>query len=240
LNFSTGPSGVICLLGPNGCGKTTLLKCIAGLLKLQSGEILVHGKNLASLKRSAIASTIGYIPQDHAYSFAYSVFDMVLMGRAPHLGTFASPSKEDYAIAADCLDRIGIAHLRDKRFTEISGGEKQMVLIARVLAQRPHIMLLDEPTSHLDFRNQTLILRMISKLADEGLSVIMTSHVPNHAITYASHVSLMHHGRLAVTGKPDDVITEKNLREIYNVEVRVFEVSDPVTGDRLKFCEPLK
>jgi len=115
-----------------------------------------------------------------------------------------------------------------------------MVLIARVLAQRPHIMLLDEPTSHLDFRNQTLILRMISKLADEGLSVIMTSHVPNHAITYASHVSLMHHGRLAVTGKPDDVITEKNLREIYNVEVRVFEVSDPVTGDRLKFCEPLK
>ncbi len=134
LNFSISSPGIFCLLGPNGCGKTTLLKCIAGLLKLESGEILLHSRNILALKRSAIASIVGYIPQDHAYSFAYSVFDMVLMGRAPHLGTFASPSRDDYAIAADCLDRIGIAHLRDKRFTEISGGEKQMVLVARVLA----------------------------------------------------------------------------------------------------------
>jgi iron complex transport system ATP-binding protein len=221
-------------------GRTGSQGSFAGLLKLECGEILLHNRNLATLKRSAIASIIGYIPQDHAYGFAYSVFDMALKGRAPHLGMFASPSKQDYAIAAECFDIIEIEHLRDKRFTEISGGEKPMVLIARVLAQKPQIMLLDEPTSHLDFRNQTLILRMISKLASEGLSIIMTSHVPNHAITYASHVSLMNHGRLVVMGHPEDVITEKNLREIYGIDVRVFEVNDPATGDLFKFCEPLR
>lgn len=240
LNFSARSSGVFCLLGPNGCGKTTLLKCIAGLLKLKSGKILLNDQSIASLQRSVIASIIGYIPQEHAYTFAYSVFDIVLMGRAPHLGLFSSPSKKDFEIASECLDRVGIAHLRDKRFTEISGGERQMVLIARVLAQRPQIMLLDEPTSHLDFRNQTLVLRIISKLADDGLLVIMASHMPNQAITYASHVTLMNQGRLVIMGKPEDVITEKNLREIYSIDVKIFEVSDPVTGALLKFCEPLK
>ena len=240
LNFSAHTSGVFCLLGPNGCGKTTLLKCIAGLLKLKAGEILLHGRSIASLQRSAIASVIGYIPQEHTYTFAYSVFDIVLMGRAPHLGMFSSPSKADFEIAGECLDRVGIAHLRDKRFTEISGGERQMVLIARVLAQRPQIMLLDEPTSHLDFRNQTLVLRMISKLASDGLLVIMTTHVPNHAIIYASHVALMNQGRLVIIGKPEDVITEKNLREIYSIDVKIFQVSDPATGEMFKFCEPLK
>jgi iron complex transport system ATP-binding protein len=240
LNYSARSSGIFCLLGPNGCGKTTLLKCIAGLLQLKSGEILLHGRSIVSLQRNVIASTIGYISQEHTYTFAYSVFDMVLMGRAPHLGMFSSPSKEDFVIAGECLDRVGIAHLRDKRFTEISGGERQMVLIARVLAQRPQIMLLDEPTSHLDFRNQTLVLRMISKLASDGLLVIMTSHVPNHAILYASHVSLMNQGRLVIVGEPEDVITEKNLREIYSIDVNIFEVIDPTTGETIKFCEPLK
>ena len=240
LNFSADSSGVFCLLGPNGCGKTTLLKCIAGLLTLKSGEILLNGQSISLLQRSVIASMIGYIPQEYAYTFAYSVFDVVLMGRAPHLGLFSSPSNKDFEIASECLDRVGIGRLGEKRFNEISGGERQMVLIARVLAQRPQIMLLDEPTSHLDFRNQTLVLRMISKLANDGLLVIMTSHVPNQAITYASHVTLMNQGRLVTMGKPEDVITEKNLREIYSIDVKIFEVSDPVTGDLLRFCEPLK
>jgi iron complex transport system ATP-binding protein len=240
LNFSARTPGVFCLLGPNGCGKTTLLKCIAGLLKLRWGEILLNNERISSLQRRDIASIIGYIPQEHTYAFAYSVFDVVLMGRAPHLGMFSSPSKKDYAIAAECLDRAGIGHLRDKRFTEISGGERQMVLVARVLAQRPQIMLLDEPTSHLDLRNQTLVLRMISKLANDGLLVMMTSHVPNHAISYASRVTLMHQGRLVAAGKPEDVITERNMREIYGIDVRMFEVPDPVTGEMFRFCEPLK
>ena len=240
LNFSVSSPGVFCLLGPNGCGKTTLLKCLAGLLKLKSGEIRLQGQGIASLKRSVIASIIGYIPQEHSYSFAYSVFDIVLMGRTPHLHMFSAPSRKDYALAAECLERVGIAHLENKRFTEISGGERQLVFIARVLVQEPRIMLLDEPTSHLDFRNQTVILRMIRKLADEGLIIIMTSHVPNHAITYASHVTLMNQGRLVAMGKPEQVITERNLRDIYGIDVRIFDVSDPVTGEMLRFCEPLK
>ena len=240
LDFAINSPGVFCLLGPNGCGKTTLLKCIAGLQKLKSGEIRLQGQSITSLKRNVIASIIGYIPQEHSYSFAYLVSDIVLMGRAPHLGMFSSPSKKDHAITVECLRRAGIAHLHNKRFTEISGGERQMVLIARVLAQKPQIMLLDEPTSHLDFRNQTLVLRMIGKLANEGLIVVMTSHVPNHAITYASHVTLMNQGRLIAMGKPEEVITEKSLNDIYGIDVRIFDVIDPNTGDLLRFCEPIK
>jgi iron complex transport system ATP-binding protein len=240
LNFSASSPGIYCLLGPNGCGKTTLLKCIAGLLKVKSGGISLNGRDIASLKRSTIASSIGYIPQEHSFSFAYSIFDMVLMGRAPHLGMLSSPSRQDEAIAAECLDRIGIAHLKAKRWTEISGGERQLVLLARVLTQQPRIMLLDEPTSHLDFHNQAMVLRIVHRLAGEGLMVIMSTHVPNHAINYASHTTLMNQGRLVAMGSPEDVITEANLKEIYGIDVRVFEVSDPVTGDIYKFCEPLR
>jgi iron complex transport system ATP-binding protein len=240
LSFSARSPGVYCLLGPNGCGKTTLLKCLAGLLRLESGEVLLYGRSIASQKRRAIASEVGYIPQEHSRSFAYSVFDMVLMGRAPHLGMLSSPSRKDFAIAAECLDKVGIAGLANSRFTEISGGERQMVQIARVLAQQPRIMLLDEPTSHLDFHNQALILRWISRLAAEGLIVIMSSHVPNHAITYASHVALMHQGRMVAAGKPAEVVTEANLREIYRIDVRIFEIRDPATGEILRFCESVK
>jgi iron complex transport system ATP-binding protein len=240
LSFTAASTDIFCLLGPNGCGKTTLLKCIAGLLKLKNGDIQLYNHSITLLKRNEIATIVGYIPQEHTPSFAYTVFEVVLMGRTPHLSIFSSPSKKDFAIADKCIERVGISQLRDRRYTELSGGERQMVLIARVLAQEPRIMLLDEPTSHLDFRNQALILRMISRLAEEGLTIIMTSHIPNHAITYASKVALMKNGRFIAIGDPGDVITEGNLKEIYGIEVKIFEIKDSATGEAFRFCEALK
>jgi iron complex transport system ATP-binding protein len=223
-------------LGPNGCGKTTLLKCVSGIFKLKQGDILLNGKSILSLKRSEIASILGYIPQEHATGFAYSVFEVVLMGRTPHIGIFSSPSKADVDIANEAIEMVGVTHLRDKVYTKISGGERQLVLIARTLAQQPQILLLDEPTSHLDFKNQSLVLCMVRRLAKRGLSVIMTSHFPNQAFTFSGQVVLMHNGGFIANGTPQEVITEENLKTIYGIECRIYKVTDPVSGEVIHFC----
>ena len=207
INFKTIENDVTCILGPNGCGKTTLLKAVSGITRLKQGDILLNGKSIISMKRSEIAGILGYIPQEHATGFAYSVFEVVLMGRAPHIG-----------IANDAIEMVGVTHLRDNLYTQISGGERQLVLIARTLAQQPQILLLDEPTSHLDFRNRSLVLRMVKRLAKHGLSVIMTSHFPNQAFTFSGQVVLMHNGGFIANGTPQQVITEQNLKTIYGID----------------------
>jgi iron complex transport system ATP-binding protein len=236
LAFDTGENDFLCILGPNGCGKTTLLKCVAGMFKLCQGDVLLDGVSISSLKRAEVATRLGYIPQEHAVSFPYSVLQIVLMGRTPYLDIFSSPADEDYAIAEEAIERVGISHLKHKRYTQISGGEKQMALIARVLAQQPKMLLLDEPTSHLDFRNQALVLGIISRLAEEGLAVIMTSHFPDHAFAYPSRVALMSDGRLIAEGAPDEVVTEENLRATYGINVNVFTVQEPTSGRQFRFC----
>jgi len=236
LAFDTRDNDFLCILGPNGCGKTTLLKCVAGMFKLDRGDVLLDGISIRSLKRAEVAAQLGYIPQEQTVSFPYSVLQIVLMGRTPYLDAFSSPSAEDYKIAEEAIERVGISHLKHKRYTQISGGEKQMALIARVLAQQPQILLLDEPTSHLDFRNQTLVLGIIRQLADEGLAVIMTSHFPNHAFAYAGRVALMSEGRLIAQGPPEEVVTDESLRAIYGINVNIFTVQEPATGRQFRFC----
>jgi iron complex transport system ATP-binding protein len=236
INFKTIENDVTCILGPNGCGKTTLLKAVSGITRLKQGDILLNGKSIISMKRSEIAGILGYIPQEHSTGFAYSVFEVVLMGRAPHIGIFSSPSKADVDIANDAIEMVGVTHLRDNLYTQISGGERQLVLIARTLAQQPQILLLDEPTSHLDFRNQSLVLRMVKRLAKHGLSVIMTSHFPNQAFTFSGQVVLMHNGGFIANGTPQQVITEQNLKTIYGIDCRIYEVNDPVSGEVVRFC----
>lgn len=162
------------------------------------------------------------------------------MGRAPHLGLFSSPSKKDTKIAERALATVGISHLKNKRYTQISGGERQLTLIARTLAQEPEVILLDEPTSHLDFKNQTLMLRMINKLARQGLSIVMSSHLPNHALLHSSRVALMKDGKFLAVGSPDEVMTEGNLRTIYEIDVRILSAKDSVSGDEIRFCIPAK
>ncbi len=236
INLQALENDILCILGPNGCGKTTLLKCLSGILKLRAGAILLDGRSLNSLKRHQIASIMGYIPQEHSSGFAYTVLDVVLMGRAPHLNIFSTPSENDYRIAEEAIEMVGVLQLKDKKYTEISGGERQLVLIARTLAQQPKMLLLDEPTSHLDFRNQTLILKLVKKLAKKGLGVIMTSHFPDHALAYSGRIALMHNGSFVAQGNPGEVVNEANLERIYGIGVKIYTIRDEQTGEEIRFC----
>ena len=233
------PSGeVACILGPNGCGKSTLLKCVARLLALGHGAVQVGGQDVATLRREQIAQLIGYIPQEHVLSFPYTVRQVVLMGRAPYVAPFASPTARDITISEEAMERVGIHHLANKRYTEISGGERQLALIARVVAQQPRVLLLDEPTSHLDFRNQIQVLALIRMCARQGMSVVMSSHFPNQALGVASHIALMKDGVFVEQGPPDQVITEETLGTTYDVDVRIYTVTDPTDGRLIRFCSP--
>lgn len=234
VNLSLEEGDVLCILGPNGTGKSTLIKCMNGLLKLNSGNIFLGNQNIQSMKKNDLAKMIGYIPQSYSSTFAFSVFDVVLMGRAPHLSLTSVPGEKDYKIAENALKSLGILHLKDKTFTEISGGERQMVLIARVLAQQPQILLLDEPTSHLDFGNQIRTLEVINKLSENGLSVIMTSHFPDHAFLSSNKVAIMNRGTIMDIGTPESVITEDNMRNAYGIDVKILEVSE-----HRKACIPM-
>ncbi|NLO98297.1 MAG: ABC transporter ATP-binding protein [Peptococcaceae bacterium] len=240
LNMELKETQFLCLLGQNGCGKTTLLKCLAGILPLSAGEVRINGKNLSAMSRREIALTIGYVPQEQETAFPFTVKEMVLVGRAPSLGFFSSPSAKDIAIAEEALERVGISKFKDKRFTELSGGERQLVLIARVLAQQAQILLLDEPTSHLDFKNQVVILRLIKDLAQEGRAIIMTTHNPNHAFIYSNRVALMHQGKILTLGNPAEVLLESNLSQAYGVNVRLYTACHPDSGQEIKFCAPVE
>jgi iron complex transport system ATP-binding protein len=164
LNLEIAPGEVVSILGPNGCGKTTLLRCLSGALKLKSGNILLNEKDITTFDTIDLARNIGFVFQDHTASFPYSVLEVVSMGRAPYLSRFAAPSATDMAVAEAALTKVGMLHIKDKPYTEISGGEMQLILIARTLAQEPQVIMFDEPTSHLDFKNQALCLNIINKV----------------------------------------------------------------------------
>jgi len=238
LNLDVHQQEVVCILGANGCGKTTLMRCLNGGMKLKNGKVNLSNLNIASMKIEEVARKIGFVFQEHTAPFPFSVLEVVRMGRAPHLKLFSTPSSRDTAIAEEKLSMVGMFHLKDKPYTQISGGERQLVLIARTLAQEPQVILMDEPTSHLDFRNQTIILQIVNKLAQKGLAVIMTSHLPDHALLFSSLVAVMKGGHFITSGKPTDVMTEDSLREIYGIDVKMIEVIDPYNNDKVKLVLP--
>ena len=210
------------VLGPNGCGKTTLFKCIGGIWKPRKGAVMLAGKEMLSQSHAERARLLAAVPQEHEAAFPYTVFDVVLMGRASRVGALSTPSRQDLSRTDEALSEAGIQNLKDKAYTRLSGGEKQLVLIARALAQDASVMLLDEPVSHLDFRHQLLILRKIRRLAyEKRLVVLMTLHDPNLAMLYSDRVVLMIHGAVVSEGKPQAVITEEALMQVYGIEVRV-------------------
>ena len=224
VSFALESGEVVCLLGANGSGKTTLFKAILGLLRLSAGRILVDGADTAVWPRDRLARTLAYVPQAHAPPFPFAVRDVVLMARTAHLGMLGTPSHRDAAIAEDAMETLGVAHLARARYTEISGGERQLVLIARALAQQSEFLIMDEPTSNLDFGNQVRVLRRVKELAGRKLGLLMTTHFPDHAFLCASRVAVLKAGRLLAMGRPEDVITEQRLESVYGVPVQVVEV----------------
>lgn len=221
ISFSLAEQEVLCILGPNGIGKSTLIRCLANLNPLCAGSIRLHTTKIQSMNHRDVAKVVGYVPQAHEIVFPFSVRDFVLMGRAPHLALFSSPDKNDYAKTEAAMDLVGISRISDKPVNEISGGEYQLAMIARALAQEPEVLLLDEPTSHLDFGNQIRVLEIIDRLAREGLSVIMSSHFPDHAFLSSNNVAIMQHGSFMAYGLAEEVITEENLKQTYGVDVSI-------------------
>ena len=233
LSFSVEGGESLCLLGPNGVGKTTLFRSMLGFLKPLAGTIMLDGQDIASWSSRMLAQKIGYVPQNHTPPFAYPVLDVVTMGRLSRISPVASPSAHDVDVAMASLERLGVAHLADKLYTQISGGERQMVLIAR----EPEMLVMDEPTASLDYGNQVKVLRQISRLAREGMSIIMTTHFPDHAFLCASKVGLITRDWVRF-GDPDDVVTEQSLGETYGVDVRIVKEHTCDCGT-LKGCIPV-
>jgi iron complex transport system ATP-binding protein len=232
LDLSLGAGEVLCVLGPNGGGKTTLFRTLLGLLPAQTGEVLLDGQALAQLPRPEIARRMGYVPQGHVAQFAFTVREAVLMGRTSHVGLFAAPGAADREAAEHAIAALGIGVLAERAVTELSGGERQLAMIARALAQGARLLVLDEPTASLDFGNQVRVLREIRRLAMEGYAVVFSTHDPGQAFLAASRVLLLAHGGMLRQGAPQEVITSENLREVYGVDVRVAAV------DGARVCLP--
>jgi iron complex transport system ATP-binding protein len=221
-SFSVADGRIAVLLGPNGSGKTTLFKCIAGIWKPRRGAIFLDGKDTARLTFRERALLLAMVPQDHTPPFPYTALEAVLMGRAPHVGMYASPSAPDLDKGRAALETMGVGRLADRPYTRVSGGERQLILIARALAQEAPILLLDEPTSHLDFRNQHAVLSLVRRVAeDKGLTVLMTLHDPNLAAHFAHQVVLLKEGGVIADGTTEEVMTAERLEQLYGMGIGV-------------------
>lgn len=223
ISFQVATGEVLCVLGPNGGGKTTLFRTLLGLLPALGGRVHVDGDPVDALSRHDIARRAGYVPQQHAGYFAYSVREMVLMGRTAHLGIFSAPGTRDHAAAARAIDAMGIAHLAERPVTEISGGERQLALVARALAQEPGLLVMDEPTASLDFGNQVRVLERVRALAAQGIAVVFSTHDPDHAFLAADRALLLGEGRVLDCGPAAEVIVPGNLQRLYGIHVEVLD-----------------
>ena len=219
VSFTLDKGEFLSVLGPNGVGKSTLFRCILGRLDGYGGSITSGGDALKNMPRREAARRMAYIPQIHTPTFSYTVLDTVLMGTARQLSPFAQPGKAqvDHAMAA--LKRVGAAHLFQRDFNRLSGGEQQLVLLARALAQQAEILIMDEPTSALDFGNQLRVLALVRELANEGYGVLLSTHNPQHALTFATRTLALCDGHVAALGKPDEVLTPELMKRLYGVDV---------------------
>jgi iron complex transport system ATP-binding protein len=224
VSFALAAGEVMCVLGPNGGGKTTLFRTVLGLLPKHHGVIRLQEQEIETLSRTEVARRVGYVPQGHIGYFAFTVREFVLMGRTAHLGVFSTPGKHDRRVAEGALASLDITHLADQPVTEISGGERQLALVARALAQEPKLLVLDEPTASLDFGNQVRVLQRISALAASGISILFSSHDPDHAFLCAHRALLLAEGRVLEIGAPRAVIRAETLQRMYGVSVKVLDL----------------
>ena len=221
--FDAGSGELLAILGPNSVGKTTLFRCILGEQKRYAGTILIDGQDIRAFSARETAHRIAYIPQTHAMTFRFPVRDTVLMGTSHMLSPLASPGRAQERIALDALEKLGIADLSDRSFDTLSGGEQQLVYVARALAQQAKILLMDEPTSSLDYGNQLRVLSVVRELADEGYTVLLSTHNPQHAVWYADRVLALKEGRVAAFGLVRETITPSLLGTLYGTRTELFD-----------------
>jgi iron complex transport system ATP-binding protein len=219
------PEGTItAILGPNGSGKTTLLRLLLGVLRPQQGSIRLAGRPQGSYSRREMGKLVGLVPQDEHIPFDFSILEYVLMGRAPYLGTLATPSEGDYQAAVEALRTTGLAEMRTRPLPNLSGGERQLAVVARALAQQPRLLLMDEPTAHLDLGNKGRLLAIMRDLVSQGVTLVLTTHDPNLAASVAGYAVLMREGQVLDAGPPEATLTAEKLCVTYDVPVQVFQV----------------
>ncbi|MDO4548839.1 MAG: ABC transporter ATP-binding protein [Clostridia bacterium] len=234
LSFDIPAGCLASVLGPNGVGKSTLFRCMLGLLKNFSGEVLIDGESVKSMSVGALARKIAYIPQSNYPSFNYSVLEMVLMGTTARTGMFLSPGKKEVRTALEAIEKLGLKGFADRDYFRISGGERQLVLIARAMAQRSPVLVLDEPTASLDYGNQLTVMSHLKALAKEGYTVIQSTHNPEQAYLFSDVILAMKDGQIIANGKPKDIIDRELIEALYGVKTQV----ESLRGDRVRVCVP--
>lgn len=242
VNLSVDKGEILCIIGPNGCGKSTLIDCMLGLKKLKSGEIKAGGINIDHMKPREFAEHVAYVPQGHKTTFAYTVLDVVTMGRTYAAKMFSPPDEHEKEIARQALAMVGLAGFEDREYTKLSGGELQLVIIARAIAQQSQLLIMDEPTAHLDFTHELTVMEIIAKLVKEKkISIIMATHFLNQAYYLENEgvntrVALFNGTNFAQVGTPSEILTKDNLEKTFNI---VTEIVSDKTGAR-KYILPLK
>ena len=234
VSFHADQGMFLSVLGPNGVGKSTLFKCLLGILRPNTGNIILDGQNIQKLTPKQLAEKIAYIPQLHHQDLPYTVLDMVLMGTAAGLRKFCSPGNTEVAEAEQALNRLGFLHLKDRSYAHISGGERQLVLIARALVQKARILVMDEPSSSLDFGNRIKVMQTMQALSKEDYLVIQSTHDPDQAFLYSDRIFALHEGQVLAYGTPSKVITPELISKLYNIEVEICSLHD----DEIRFCLP--
>ena len=234
VDFSAEYGEFLSVLGPNGVGKSTLFRCLLGLLSASEGSVRVDGQDIRTLNAPELSRRMAYIPQSHNPVFNFSVLDMVLMGTTSQVGRFAVPGKEQILLAEAALERLGIAHLRDRGCGNISGGERQLVLIARAIAQKAKILVMDEPSANLDFGNKIRVMRTVKSLTDDGYTVIQSTHDPDQAYLYSDKILALYDGRVMAWGTPRETICSDLISKLYGVDVEICSMR----SDEVRVCVP--
>lgn len=237
ISFSAQSGDLVAVLGPNGVGKSTMFRCMLGFFRHYEGEVLLDGVDIRTMSNTQLAQHAAYIPQSTVPVFNYTVLDMVLMGTTGQLKLLSSPGKQQVDAARAALESLGIAHLAERGFGQISGGERQLALIARAIVQNAKILIMDEPTANLDYGNQYRVMERVRQLARDGYTILLSTHNPEHALLFANQVLILQAGRVLASGDSATVLNQELLSQLYGIQVEIHRMEHD--GKPLRICVPV-